>query len=143
MLDKQANPVLILSQRVLGSLALGNISIRSHPLAHTSIRRDNRNCVNVKIAIVSFASSDARLVLVRMPVTHRLLPESSAPLAVVGMDSLQPTKVAQLLFVLPGKFLPRRGNEEPFTLCIRSPHHLRAGHHQRPVARLALAQRLL
>src|SRR4029450_13681035 len=38
MLDKQANPVLVLSQRVLGSLAFGNISIRSHPLAHTSIR---------------------------------------------------------------------------------------------------------
>jgi hypothetical protein len=99
--------------------------------------------MDVKMPMAPVTSANSQLILIGTLFNHCAFPQPSGALAVVGMNGLQPTKIAHLVFVLSGKLLPTRVNKETLSPRVRPPHHLGARHHQRAVPGLALAQRLL
>src|SRR5262245_13945873 len=99
--------------------------------------------MDVKMPLAAVTSTNSQLILVGTLFNHCALPQPSGAFAVVGMNSLQPTKLAHLVFVLSGKLLPARGDKKTFPRRVRPPHHLGACCHQSTVPGLALAQRLL
>src|SRR5262245_41777714 len=99
--------------------------------------------MDVKMPVAPVASANSQLVLVGMFFNHGALPQPPGALPIVGMDSLQPTKLAHLVLVLSSKLLPAWADKETLSPRVRPPHHFGACRHQRAVAGLALAQRLL
>ena len=118
---------------------LGNIDRRSDPFMHTTVGRDDRHRLNMKMPKALIVSAYLKLVLVHSFMRHCLFPQVSAALLILRMKSRKPTKVVRVIFALPSEFLPSPARQEPLALCICAPDHIRAGHHQRPVARLAVA----
>src|SRR4029434_4623296 len=85
-------------------------------------------------------SANSQLILVDTLFNHCALPQPPGALAVVGMNRLQPTKLAHLVFVLSGKLLPARVDKE--TLAPRGvrTHPLGARTHERTVVGLTPAR---
>src|SRR5215831_18301390 len=99
--------------------------------------------MDVKMLVVPVTNANPQLILVGTLFNHCALPQPSGALAVVRMNSLQPTKLTYLVLVLSSKLLPTRADKEPLPARVRPPHHLGARCHQRTVPGLTLAQRLL
>src|SRR5215471_1351825 len=95
--------------------------------------------MDVKMPVAPITSANSQLILVGMFFNHCALPQPSGALAVVGIYSLQPTKVAHLVLVLSSKLLPARADKETFPPRVRPPHHLGAGCYQRTVPGFTLA----
>src|SRR5262245_65936221 len=95
--------------------------------------------MDVKMPVAPVASANSQLVLVGMFFNHGALPQPPGALPIVGMDSLQPTKLAHLVLVLSSKHLPAWADKETLSTRVRPPHHFGARRHQCAVASLALA----
>src|SRR5262245_65420861 len=72
--------------------------------------------MDVKMPVAPITSANSQLILVGMFFNHCALPQPSGALAVVGIYSLQPTKVAHLVLVLSSKLLPARADKETFQI---------------------------
>src|SRR5215510_318870 len=95
--------------------------------------------MDVKMLVASVMSTNPQLIFVGTLFNHCALPQPAGALPVVGMDSLQPTKLAHLVLALSSKLLPARADKETLPPRVRPPHHFGACCHQRAVAGLALA----
>src|SRR5215468_9710674 len=89
--------------------------------------------MDVKMLVAPVTNANPELILVGTLFNHCALPQPSGALAVVRMNSLQPTKRAHCAFALSGKLLPARVDKETLPTRVRSPHHLGAGCYQRTV----------
>src|SRR5215471_20549798 len=95
--------------------------------------------MNVKMLVDSVTNTNPQFILVGTLFNHCALPQPSGALAVVRMNSLQPTKLAHRAFALSGKLLPARADKETLPPRVRPPHHLGARCYQRTVPGFTLA----
>src|SRR6266496_4013465 len=119
---------------------LRNVDGGTDPFMHRTVGRNDRHCLNMKMSIAQIASAYLKLVLVHVFFRHCLLPQSRAVLLILGVKSVNPTKVAHFIFVLSRELLPEWGHQKALTFRVCAPDHVRGGHYQRPVPRLAIAQ---
>src|SRR6266850_4057249 len=110
------------------------------PFMHRTVGRNDRHCLNLKMPIAHVTSAYLKLVLVHALFRHCLLPQSLAALSILGVKSLNPTKVAHFIFVLSRELLPTWGQQKTLAFRVCAPDHMCGGHYQRPVPRLAVAQ---
>ena len=97
---------------------LRNVAGGADPFAHRTVGRNDRHCLNIKMAIAHVTSAYLKLVLVQALFHHCLLPQSLAALSILGVKSLDPAKVGHFIFVLSRELLPTRGRQKALALRI-------------------------
>ena len=136
--------LLARAQRLLRLLAFGDVDVHADPLAHRSVRREQRHGMNVGPAPAAPGPPQPVLGIEGAALTHGLTPHLLHSGTIVGMDRIGPAVVAEpFLQALAGVAAPARRVGDHRALGISLPHRLGPTFDQAAEPFLALPQRLL